>query len=189
MVGNGEMAYELTEDPVLRMRSRFWQTSEDGDEVLNVETWVDPGGGVTPHVHPAMEERFEVLEGRPEFLAGRRWKQTRPGDTVLVAPGTRHAFRNRSGEVAHFVCHAKPPSTLQPFLEDAAALSRAGGISRRALPRNLDGLLQAAVMAHHYRDMVTLLAPLPPPAIQRVVIPPLARAGERRGFRAGSIGR
>jgi hypothetical protein len=44
-------------------------------------------------------------------------------------------------------------------------------------------------MAHHYRDMVTLLAPLPPPAIQRVVIPPLARAGERRGHRAGSIGR
>ena len=44
-------------------------------------------------------------------------------------------------------------------------------------------------MAHHYRDMVTLLAPLPPPAIQRLVIPPLARAGERRGYRAGSIGR
>jgi hypothetical protein len=44
-------------------------------------------------------------------------------------------------------------------------------------------------MALHYRDMVTLLAPLPPPAIQRLVIPPLARAGERRGHRAGSIGR
>ncbi len=80
------------------------------------------------------------------------------------------------------MCHATPPSTLQEFLEDAAALSRAGAITRRALPRSLDGLLQAAVMAHHYRDMVTLLAPLPPPAIQRLVIPPLARAGERRGL-------
>jgi hypothetical protein len=78
---------------------------------------------------------------------------------------------------------------LQEFLEDAAALSRAGAITRRALPRSVDGLLQAAVMADHYRDMVTLLAPLPPPAIQRVVIPPLARAGERRGHRAGQIGR
>ena len=100
-----------------------------------------------------------------------------------------HAYRNDSDSPVHIVCHARPPSTLQEFLEDAAALSRAGAITRRALPRSVDGLLQAAVMAHHYRDMVTLLAPLPPPAIQRLVIPPLARAGERRGFRAGQIGR
>jgi mannose-6-phosphate isomerase-like protein (cupin superfamily) len=189
MAGGEEMPDELTEDPVLRMRSRFWRTTDDTDEVLHVETWVDPGGGVTPHVHAAMEERFEVVDGRPEFLAGHSWSESRPGQTVLVPPGTRHAFRNRTGEVAHFVCHATPPSTLQEFLEDAAALSRAGGITRRALPRSLDGLLQAAVMAHHYREMVTLLAPLPPPAIQRLVIPSLARAGERRGHRAGSIGR
>jgi quercetin dioxygenase-like cupin family protein len=188
MATSGEMTDQLTEDPVLRMRSRFWRTTADGEEVLHVETWVDPGGGVTPHVHPAMEERFEVLDGRPEFLAGRNWNETRPGQTVLVPPGTRHAFRNRSGEVAHFVCHATPPSTLQEFLEDAAALSRAGGITRRALPRSIGGLLQAAVIAHHYRDMVTLLAPLPPPTIQRLVIPPLARAGERRGYHAGTIG-
>ena len=186
---NGEASGELTIDPVLRMRSRFWRDSEDGREILNVETWVDPGGGVTPHIHPAMDERFEVLEGRPQFLAGHSWKEARPGETVHVPPGTRHAFRNRSDEVAHFVCHASPPSSLQGFLEDAAALSRAGAITRRALPRSIDGLLQAAVMADHYREMVTLLAPLPPPAIQRLVIPPLARAGERRGYRAGQIGR
>jgi len=182
------MTDELTEGPVLRMRSRFWRTSEVGGDVLHVETWVDPGGGVTAHVHPTMQEHFEVLDGRPEFLSGRRWKAFAPGATVVVPPGTRHAFRNRNAEPAHFVCHATPPSTLQEFLEDAAALSRAGGITRRALPRNLDGLLRAAVMADHYRDMVTLLAPLPPPAIQRLVIPPLARAGRRRGHRPGQIG-
>ena len=189
MATSGETARELIEDPVLRMRSHFWTTAEKGHEVLNVETWVDPGGGVSPHIHPAMEERFEVLEGRLQLLAGRRWKEAAPGETVVIAPGTRHAFRNRGTEVARFVCHATPPSTLQSFLEDAAGLSRSGGISRRVLPRNLDGLLKAAVMAHHYRDMVTLLAPLPPPMIQRLVIPSLARAGERRGYRAGSIGR
>jgi quercetin dioxygenase-like cupin family protein len=178
---------ELTEDPVLRIRSRFWRTTEDTGEVLHVETWVDSGGGVTPHVHPAMEERFEVLEGQPEFLSGRLWKQARPGETVIVPPGTRHAFRNRGEQVARFVCHATPPSTLQEFLEEAAALSRAGAISRHAIPRSLDGLLAAAVMVHRHRDMVTLLAPLPPPAIQRRVMPALARAGERRGHHAGSI--
>jgi mannose-6-phosphate isomerase-like protein (cupin superfamily) len=173
---------------VLRMRSRFSRSIENGQDVLHVETWVDPGGGVTPHVHHTMQERFEVIEGQPEFLTGRRWKAAGRDETVVVAPGARHAFRNRGRQVAHFVCHATPPSTLQQFLTDAAALSRAGGITRRALPRSIDGLLQAAVMAHHYRDMVTLLAPLPPPAIQRLMIPPLARAGERRGYHAGSIG-
>lgn len=185
------MTDELIEDPVLRMRSRFWRTNDDdgGGEVLHVETWLDPGGGVTPHIHPAMEERFDVLEGTVEFLGGRRWKAYRAGETAVVPPGTRHAFRNRGDQVARFVAHATPPSTLQEFLEDTAALSRSGGITRRAFPRSVDSLLQAAVMIHHHRDMVTLLAPLPPPAIQRLVIPPLARAGARRGHRAGSIGR
>lgn len=188
MATEGTTVDQLTVDPVLQMRSRFRRTTGDGQEVLQVETWIDPGGGVTPHIHPAMEERFEVLSGELELLSGRRWSAAGPGETVVVPPGTRHAFRNRSDGETHFVCHATPPSSLQEFLEDAAALSRAGGITRRALPRSFDGLLQAAVMAHHYRDMAVLLSPLPPPAIQRLIMPPLARAGERRGYRAGSIG-
>jgi len=40
---NDETTFQLTEDPVLRMRSRFWRTTEDGNDVLHVETWVDPG--------------------------------------------------------------------------------------------------------------------------------------------------
>ena len=63
---------ELIEDPVLRLRSRFSRTADGGREVLHIETWVDPGGEVTPHRHPVMEERFDVLGGRPEFLSGRR---------------------------------------------------------------------------------------------------------------------
>jgi quercetin dioxygenase-like cupin family protein len=94
MATSSETARELIEDPVLRMRSHFWTTVEDQHEVLNVGTWVDPGGGVSPHIHPSMEERFEILEGRPQFLAGRRWREAAPGETVVVAPGTRHAFRN-----------------------------------------------------------------------------------------------
>jgi quercetin dioxygenase-like cupin family protein len=179
----------VIEDPVLRQRFSFRRTvDDDGGEVLDVEVWVDPGGGVTPHIHPAIEERFEVLEGRPSFLAGRRWQQAAPGQTVVVPPGLRHSYRNDGVEVAHMVCHVRPPSTLQPFLEDAAALSRAGKITRRGLPKSLDALLQAAVMVQAYRDMVILLfPPLPPPAVQRVVMPLLARLGERRGYRAGRM--
>jgi hypothetical protein len=83
-----------------------------------------------------------------------------------------------------------PPGRGRKFLEDAVGLSRAGLINRRGLPKGPSALLQAAVMVEAYRDMVTLLfPPLPPPAIQRLVMPVLARIGARRGYRAGSIGR
>jgi quercetin dioxygenase-like cupin family protein len=183
----GTVEQRVVVDPVLRQRLSFRRAvDEDGGEVLHIEVWVDPGGGVPPHIHPAMEERFDVLAGAPSFLAGRKWQTAGPGETVVVPPGTRHAYRNTGNEVAHIICHARPPSSLQGFLEDAAALGRAGKLTRHALPKSPSALLQAAVMAHHYRDMVVLgFPPLPPPAIQRLVIPALARLGERRGYRAG----
>jgi quercetin dioxygenase-like cupin family protein len=168
---------EIVDDPVLRQRFRFTRSVDPGGgEVLHVETWVDPGGGVTPHVHPAILENFEVLEGTPSFLAGRKWKTATPGDSVVVPPGVRHAYRNRSHEPVHMVCHVRPPSSLQQFLEEAAALSRAGKITRSAMPKGPRAALDAAALAHRHRDMVTLLfPPLPPPAVQRVVLPVLAR--------------
>jgi quercetin dioxygenase-like cupin family protein len=181
------MAQRMVEDPVLRQRLRFERTTDEkGEEVLRVEMWVDPGGGVPPHIHPAMEESFEVLAGHPSFLAGRKWRTAAPGETVVVPAGVRHAYRNRGDEVAHVVCEARPPSSLQEFLEDAAALGRSGKLTRQALPKGPGALLQAAVMAHHYRDMVVLLfPPMPPPLLQRLLLPALARLGERRGYQAG----
>lgn len=177
----------VIEDPVLRQRLRFRRTADaDSGEVLHVETWLEPGGGVTPHVHPAIEERFEVLAGHPSFLAGRRWRTAAPGDTVVVPAGLRHAYRNRGAETAHMVCHVRPPSTLQEFLEGAAALGRAGKLTRRALPKGFGALLEAAVLAEKHREMVVLLfPPMPPPLVQRLVFPLLARLGERRRHEAG----
>jgi quercetin dioxygenase-like cupin family protein len=184
------MAERIVEDPVLRQRYSFRRTTdEDGGEVLHIETWVDPGGGVTPHIHPSMEERFRVLAGNPSFLAGRKWRTAGPGEEVVVPAGVRHAYRNEGDEVAHIVCEARPPSSLQEFLEDAAALNRSGKLTRRALPKSPSALLPAALIAHHYREMVVLLFPPAPPLfLQRLLFPPLARLAERRGYEAGSIG-
>jgi quercetin dioxygenase-like cupin family protein len=178
---------DLIDAPALGQRLGFERAmGEDGEEVLKVTIYVEPGGGVTPHVHPAMEERFTVVAGLPELLAGRRWSAASPGETVVVPAGVRHAFRNRGDEVAHMVAEARPPSTLQPFLEDTAALSRADKITSRGLPKGLDALAAGAVLALDYQDMVKLMfPPFPPPAIQRLLFPPLARLGRRRGYRAG----
>lgn len=174
----------MIEDPVLRQRYSFDRTTDaDGAEVLHVDAWVDPGGGVTPHVHPAMEERFHVVAGRADFLAGKQWHTAAAGEEVVVPPGVRHAYRNTGDEVAHVRCDARPPSSLQGFLEEVAQLSQAGLITRKGLPRRPSALLRAAVMAERHRDMVTLqFPPMPPPFLQRLLFPPLARLGRRRGY-------
>lgn len=173
---------EWVVDPVFRLRHRF---RADGDALL-VETIVEPGGGVTPHVHPAMEERFVVHEGRCQFLAGRAWSECGPGEEALVPAGTRHAFRNRGDVPTRIECRATPGSTLQGFLEDAAGMSRAGKLHKIGLPKP-NGLLEAAVLIDAYDDMVHLGFPAPPRPVQKLVFGTLAKVAHRRGLRAGEL--
>lgn len=176
-------------DPALGHTLSFSLGERDGKQVTRVEMWVDPGGGVPPHVHPSIEETFEVVDGRLEVLSGRRWLEAGPGEAAVVPPGTRHAYRNRGSTVAHAVCWAAPPSQLlEGFLSDAAALGRAGKLTKRGIPKSPTALLQAAVMAEHYREMVVLSSPpLPPFGLDRLLMPPLARLGRRRGYLPGAI--
>ena len=163
---------ELVENPVFKIRSSFRREGES----LIVDTWIDPGGGVTPHVHPAMEERFETVEGTAQFLSGRKWVTAPAGEGVLVPPGTRHSFRNRTDEVAHIRCRATPPMTLQEFLTEAAALSRAGKLNKLGLPTSFAALKDVAALAERHRPMVVMSSP--PGFVQKLVLPPLARRAE-----------
>jgi quercetin dioxygenase-like cupin family protein len=144
----------LIEDPVMKQRLGF-QPAEDGTAVL-VEMWVEPGGGVPPHVHPSMEERFEVISGELSFLSGRKWQTAAAGETVVVPAGTRHAYRNSGEEPAHGICRASPPQSLQEFLEEAAAMARDGKLTRRGLPRSPGALVQALRLALRHRKMVVM---------------------------------
>jgi quercetin dioxygenase-like cupin family protein len=158
----------VVEDPVLKQRLAF-EPTEDG-KAVRVELWVDPGGGVPPHIHPAMEERFEVVSGRMEFLAGRKWTSAGPGESATVSPGVRHAYRNRGDEPAHAVCRATPASSLQEFLEDAAAMARAGKMTRGGFPTSPSALVEALGLLARHQDMVVMTYPLMPPLpVQRLL--------------------
>ena len=174
------MTEHVVEDPVLRQRYVFGHAAE----ALEVAISVDPGGGVVPHLHPGFEERFEVLGGEVTFLVGRKRLRAVAGETIVVAPGTRHSYANRSSRPAQMRCEVRPPRPeLQGFLEDAAALARAGGYTRHALPRTPVGLLGLAVIARGYRDSTVILSP--PVWLQRLLLDPLAGLGSRRGLRPG----
>jgi mannose-6-phosphate isomerase-like protein (cupin superfamily) len=170
----------MVEDPVLKQRHEFHHPSDDQ---LVVESWVDPGGGVTPHVHPTQHERFEVLEGECTFTVGRDKVVKRAGEVAEVPPGTRHAYRNSGTTQLHMRCEATPPMTLESFLTDVAAMSRAGLITSFGMPKGWRGLLAGAVLLHANRDMAVILNP--PPFVQRLLLDRLAPMGEKRGFVPG----
>jgi mannose-6-phosphate isomerase-like protein (cupin superfamily) len=176
------MTDELVVDPVGRQRYVFRRvTEEDGTEVQHAEGWVDPGGNVPPHVHPHQEERFDVLEGEMTFTVGRGKKRARAGESVVVPPGTRHAFRSTGDVPAHIRVEARPAADLEEFLRRTAELGRSGylvKIGPFSLPKTPRGVVEAAKLLHRHRDNTVIL--FPPPTVQRLLMDPLARRAARR---------
>jgi quercetin dioxygenase-like cupin family protein len=177
---------ELIEDPVFNYRLRFHPQKGDA---LSMDIYVDPGGGVSiPHYHPAIEERFTVVEGETTFTADGEKVLARAGDeTVVVKPGVRHAFKNTGPTEAQIACEAEPAMDLKAFLTEAAAMARAGKYTRHGLPRGFGAFLEAVEFTDRYRDSVVVTAKtLPPPRLQRALLGPLARWQRRRsGSTAG----
>jgi len=69
--------------------------AETGGELLVVELlWPRPGHRAPEHVHPEMEERYEVVEGRAAFRIDGDERSAEAGEVVTVPPGTRHLAWN-----------------------------------------------------------------------------------------------
>jgi mannose-6-phosphate isomerase-like protein (cupin superfamily) len=165
-----ETTSELIDDPLFHQRYRF---SRDGD-VVRVKIWTEPGGGVlAEHVHPKLEERYEVLEGEVTFHLDRKPRRAGPGERLVVAAGVRHSFENTGEGIAHLVVEVDPALDLRESIEDGVRLGRAGLLTASGKPRGLRGLVEAAALAHHYRETVVLSSP--PPVVQRLLFPLLSR--------------
>jgi mannose-6-phosphate isomerase-like protein (cupin superfamily) len=82
-----------------------------GEVVVFVRTAADTGGALlvmedrwtradhrtAPHVHPGMEETWEVVSGRAGFRIGDEETEVGPGESVTAAPGRPHEAWNLSG--------------------------------------------------------------------------------------------
>jgi mannose-6-phosphate isomerase-like protein (cupin superfamily) len=169
------MDSQFVEDPLFRQRYRF---NRDGG-VLRIEIRTEPGGGVlADHVHPQLEERYQVLDGEVTFRVDGKPVVAGPGAKVVVAPGVRHSFQNTGTDISHLEVEADPALHLRESIEDGASLAQAEKFSADGRPRSLRALIEAAALAQRYRKTVVLSSP--PPAVQRMLFPLLAHFSSDR---------
>lgn len=62
-------------------------------QICIFEQWCDPGCGAPTHLH-AVEEVLTVLEGEAEFWLGAERSLLTASQSVIVAAGRAHGFRN-----------------------------------------------------------------------------------------------
>jgi quercetin dioxygenase-like cupin family protein len=163
-------ATEPVHDPVHRARHAF---TPDGENMV-VDTWLEPGGVLPPHLHPQQEEYWSVVEGEVEVLAGKEKRILRPADgEVPVMPGTKHGLKNLSGETVHARCRVIPALHLEEFLTESAAAAQDGLFTRGGIPRGLRGARWGARFLKRHRDETVMT--FPPRFVQSAMIALFAR--------------
>jgi mannose-6-phosphate isomerase-like protein (cupin superfamily) len=113
------------DNPGTGERVVFRKTSaETGGAAVVVETFLRPyATGARTHLHPAQEERFEVLKGSVGFQVGRRQLVAGPGHRLTVPAGTRHRVWNAGDEDAQVLSEIRPALRFEQLV---AALQTLG---------------------------------------------------------------
>jgi mannose-6-phosphate isomerase-like protein (cupin superfamily) len=80
-----------------------------------ISTWTRPGHRASEHVHPTMEERYEVLAGEAAFRVDGVEIRVPPGGVVVVPPGRRHLAWNPTEEPVRLRVEMRPPLRWREF--------------------------------------------------------------------------
>jgi len=157
-------------DPVHDVSYAF---ERDGRDIW-VFSWFKPGAHLPEHFHPNSEERWEALDGTLRVNLEGEWRDLRPEDgPVPVPPGMRHELKNESGVVVRGRTECIPALHLEEFLTETARAAREGLYNKRHLPTSWRGAVWAADLSQRFKDETVMTSP--PPALQRVFTPLLAR--------------
>ena len=94
------------------------------------------------HVHPEMEERFEVLSGEARIRIAGEERSLGPGEVVAVPPGTPHVAWNPADTDARLRLQFRPALRWEEFVERLFALAREGRLDEvpqlmREFPREV----------------------------------------------------
>ena len=146
------------ENAVTGERIVFLRTGEEtGGELLEMDDfWAQPDHRTPEHIHPAMEERWEVIAGSLRFEIGGVERTVGPGETIVAPPGTPHTARNIGEEPARLRIQMRPALRWQEFVERLFALSTRDGGDESG---EIDADALAALVAEFDREIAPVGRP------------------------------
>ena len=130
------------------------------------------------HRHPALLERFTVLEGELTMKRDGETSVLSEGDVGVVEAGVSHDWWNAADRDARVLVEVTPGARFSLMIETLFGLARLGHYTARKEPHPL----QLALFVTEFSDVIELRSP--PLPLQRAlsgILGPIARA---RGYRA-----
>jgi quercetin dioxygenase-like cupin family protein len=112
---------------------------ETPDELEAEATWAASGPSPPPHVHPAQDERFEVLAGRLTASVEGSERTLGPGESLEIPRGTPHKMWNPGHERATAMWHTRPAGRTAEWFRTVDRLGK-GGTRKPALPAMANAL-------------------------------------------------
>jgi quercetin dioxygenase-like cupin family protein len=172
---------EVVENPVTGERAKILElphTNPEGRAVAEMTALVG-ARVVGEHRHPALVERFTVLEGELTLKLDGQTSVLREGETCVIEPCVWHDWWNASKErAARARVEVTPGERFAHMIETLFGLARLGHTNAKGLPHPL----QLALTAREFSDVIVFRSP--PAAVQRAIFGALAPIARWRGYRA-----
>ncbi len=173
------MSYAVYDNPVTGERGipRVIPTAENGQRLV-ADLYAAPGSRVSaPHLHPYSRESFTVVRGQIRAMVDGVERTLSAGERVVVPPNTRHDWWNTADETSWVIVEVTPAGRFVEAIRTGFFLAADGKTDSRGRPN----LLQAALMAREFDDVIRFASP--PRPVQRVVFAALAPIARMRGYR------
>jgi mannose-6-phosphate isomerase-like protein (cupin superfamily) len=152
-------------------------TEDSADGPIAFHVFIRPGGaGLSPHSHPTLSERFRVLDGCLGLRIGSEERLLQEGADVTIPPGVVHSLWNAGPGEVELLVEIDEGRRFELMLCTLFGLGNDGLTNSRGRPR----LLQLAVIAHEYRDVIQFARP--PRALRGSLFAVLAPIGQALGY-------
>ena len=170
---------EIWENPVTRERATILELPWNNPEGrATAELTALVGARVVgEHRHPAIVEKFTVLEGELTVKCNGQTSILHQGKSAVVERDVWHDWWNATDRDARVRVEITPGERFVHLIETFFGLARLGYTDRKGMPYPL----QLAVSALEFSDIMVFRSP--PLAVQRAIFGSLAPIAHWRGYR------
>jgi len=172
---------DMIEHPITRERLTFLETAaQTGGACVRYQLEVAPGGfAAAPHVHPWIEEHFEILSGEWAFVIDGVEQRMGPGDSVTIPARQVHAWWNAGKGTGVAIVECRPALRTEEFFESFFGLAQDGLVDPTTGMPHQPWL--AMMVVDYHNDFAHPAEPSLPVIIE--TMRPIADEARRQGLR------